>query len=241
MSDVWASVVGRPMFATELVRHLPGAAAAHLRDGSLRGFVSDAYSRQNQSFLAARYSDREYLADELTEEALGKEIFTYVDDEDPAVFKSRIEDDIRRRRVRQEDAVLSMGFTSAFGEDMHPDDMLHCFEIARLMRATVSGDSANHIATCLNDELDCVASRVGEVYQDVLGRDPDAAEIRDEIPLFREHVPASFYTAGWGDLAGEELSDRFGPAADELRFRLHRSLEFHDVLKRIISEKTGWR
>jgi hypothetical protein len=240
----WAAVVGRPMFATELVRHLPATAEAAKQFGAsfsgLAAFARKAYDRQTQSFLAARQVYREYLAEELSEEAfLEKEIFTYVDDEDPGAFKARIEDDILdgdfysvKMRAR-----LSDVYRAGFGLAMHGDDVEHCFDIARISRATVSGDAANRIATSLNQEVESISLRVSEVYLDVLGRDPDEAEVRDEVQEFRRHVPKSFYTGSGGPIGDSPTI--FDPAAEDLRFRLHRSLEFHDVLKRVIAEKTG--
>jgi hypothetical protein len=230
-------------------------------------FVKAAYSRQSESFLAARSAHREFLGEELSEQAfLRRDIFEYRDDETPAAFRGRIEDAILAGRPYSSKmgARLEIVYSRAFGEPLHPDDREYGARIARDARAAVSGDAAVGISARLHEELACLEARATRVFLDVLGREPDAKELRAEVPALRALVPPEYYSDGrWDEKNGqadvyagadahadaqgpqgpEGLSARGGlwrllaPAAESLRVRLHRSLEFHEVLKREISAR----
>lgn len=241
LCTAWEASVGRPMFATELLRHIRGAYKSRGAGVSLAAFASGAHAAQSASFAAARQVHREYLGDDLSEEAfIKKDLFSYDDDEDPEAFKRRIEDELLEGEAygRKMRARLSGVYRRAFGEDMHPDDLEHCFALSRAARSAVSGDDANRLAAGLNDELNAVALAVARVYGDVLGRDPEPAEVRDEVQGFR--ACASARPAGrLKEEDGSGADERFAAAEDALRLRLHGGLEFHDVLKGIINERAG--
>ena len=303
----WSISVGRPMLATELLRHLPSAPPAcavagvappaGLSDGTpdpepelydapagaskasagaskaaseaskaADEFVKAAYSRQSESFLAARSAYREFLGEELSEQAfLRRDVFEYRDDETPAAFRSRIEDAILAGRPysAKMGARLQSVYSRAFGEPLHPDDREYGARIARDARAAVSGDAAVAISARLHEELACLEARATRVFLDVLGREPDAKELRAEVPALRALVPPEYYSdTHWdekngeaeaegamgseGQMGSEGPSGRGGglwrllaPAAESLRVRLHRSLEFHEVLKREIAARAA--
>lgn len=248
------------MLATELLRHLPSVPSAEGVDE----FVKAAYSRQSESFLAARSVYREFLGEDLSENAfLCKEIFEYSDDETPAEFRGRIEDAILAGPAysAKMGSRLESVYSRAFGEPLHPDDRAYCARIARDARAAVSGDGAVRISTRLHEELASLGERASRVFLDVLGREPDRKELRNEVPALRALVPPEFYTEdGWdekngdadagadADGSGEAAADGsrggglwrlLAPAAESLRVRLHRSLEFHEVLKKEISARVA--
>jgi hypothetical protein len=255
------------MLATELLRHLPSAPRAcdaaefagdaGLCDGSERPppgncdvldeFVQAAYSRQSESFLAARSVYREFLGEELSEQAfLCRDIFEYSDDETPSAFRGRVEDAVLAGQPysAKMGARLESVYSRAFGEPLHPDDRAYGARIARDARAAVSGDAAVRISTRLYEELSHLCDRIAGVYLDVLGRQPDPKELRSEVPAMRSLVPPEFYSdAGWDEKNADDEEGSGGlwrllaPAAEALRVRLHRSLEFHEVLKGVIAAR----
>lgn len=104
-----------------------------------------------------------------------------------------------------------------YGEPMTQDESSYLFNKKVLAeRLTLQCERLNEIVMDFAKETEELGDKVIEVYKSWLDRVPDAWEIKDSLPLFREDIVK---------------------ASNNLKETLVASLEFNVLLKRIIQEK----
>ena len=111
---------------------------------------------------------------------------------------------------------LRSTYFSTFGGDLHPEDLEHCFALAREERLPLGSERISELLIQMRAALDGIEACVDIVYRRVLLRPADAEERRENVQRFR----------------AEEFEDL---ACKRLAVELHGSLEFLDVVKTTIA------
>jgi hypothetical protein len=107
---------------------------------------------------------------------------------------------------------------AAYACALHPDDLEYCFAVVRCERLALHADRISTIVIDTMTALLGIEDRVDAIFGDVLERKADDEEKRDNVARFRYAESAQ-------------------SAEDGLRYELHESLEFHDVLKARIDKR----
>lgn len=171
--------------------------------------------KQNHFFSQAVKVYREYL-----NVALDFQRFSalHMHDYDTAGFVQKLIKTIVKSheyRERMCDA-LSDAYRKTFDSHIHPDDLEHTFRTVQQKSLSIKSEEISCHIFKLGEELDTISKSVSSVYNRVLKRDPDDIEIRNSVFNYRS-------------------SD---DAEESLERSLYDELEYQEVLKSMIQQKT---
>lgn len=179
--------------------------------------LPELYKTHFQMYQTISDIQRSYLDKHLTESEFVKKFVPTVFTDDQvcdqhldAVLSSKDYHDNMCSRLQKVHRTL-------YGEQMTPDESSYLFGKKVLAeRLTLQCERLNEIVMDFAKETEELGDKVIEVYKSWLDRIPDAWEVKESLPLFREDVIK---------------------ASNNLKETLVASLEYNDLLKRIIQEK----
>eukprot|EP00873_Tetraselmis_striata_P027007 jgi/Tetstr1/447271/TSEL_034708.t1 len=118
-------------------------------------------------------------------------------------------------RERMCDA-LSDAYTRTFDAGIHEEDLEHVFATVQKKSISIRSEDISGYVLKLGEELATIAKSVTAVYNRVLRRDPDDIEVRNCVASYR----------------GSDTAE------EDLETALYDELEYQEVLKSLIQEKT---
>ena len=211
----WQRATGRRVDIYEFLRYY-GELGSSPSPESLRS-LKDA---QDRNFARAAKVYRDYLGVDLD---FDRFTALHVHEHDLEGFDAKLVAKIvesNEYRARMCEALAS-SYCKAFDADVHPDDLAHTFESVRTKALSLKSEEISGHIAALGEELRAVADSVGDAYERVLCRAPDALEIRNAVPAYRS-------------------SDTAADAQRSLEDSLYDEPEYQEVLKSLIQEATGY-
>lgn len=211
----WQRATGRRVDIYEFLRYY-GELGSSPSPESLRS-LKDA---QDRSFARAAKVYRDYLGVDLD---FNRFTALHVHEHDLGGFDAKLVAKIvesNEYRARMCEA-LAASYGKAFDVDVHPDDLEHTFEAVRARGLSLKSDEISAQIAALGEELSAIAGSVGDAYERVLRRAPDALEIRHAVRAYRS-------------------SENAADAQRSLEDSLYDEPEYQEVLKSLIKEATGY-
>jgi hypothetical protein len=179
--------------------------------------LTELYKRHFQMYQTISDMQRSYLDKHLTESEFVKTFVPAILTDDGVV--ARYLSDVLRSEDYHDNMCsrLQTVHRALYGEPMTQEESSYLFNKKVLAeRLTLQCERLNEIVMDFAKETEDLGFKVIEVYNCWLDRGPDTWEVKECLPLFREDIDK---------------------ATNNLKERLVASLEFNDLLKRIIQEK----
>ena len=198
----WKASAGRKIDVYEFIRYY----GQTLSPSDVRGIVE----REKDSLLFVDKMHRDYLGRGVGEDEFWER---YMFDHDSASFHHEViaavlaSEEYRGEMAKQ----LGKRYHDMFGAALHPEDLEHVLFQVRAKSLTLACEEIDDELVKVSDELRSIGEWADSVYNDVLRRPADPADVRECVAEYRAH------------------GARDAEAA--LRRRLYQSLEFHDVIK----------
>lgn len=204
-ASLWKSGSGRKIDVYEFIR-----------------YYGQDLSEADVRIISQRESEARMFVDKIHRDYLGRGVNMdeflerYLFDHDNSNFHNEVittvlsSDEYRCEMAKQ----LDKRYACKFGTPLHPEDMEYVLFQVRAKSLPLYSEEIDTDVVRVNDQLRTINEWSDKIYEDVLCRPADCADVRECVSEFR----------AYGDKEAES----------RLRKRLYQSLEFHDVVKQHI-------
>ena len=209
--ELWSSVTGEKIDIYEFLRYFE-----ELGSNPDPGDIKSLKARQEKAFAEARDVYRDYLSVNLDFDRFS---ISHMWDYDkkgfaPGLVASIVSGEEYQKVMKKK---VSESYVKSFDREIHSQDLNHVFALAKSKNLSLKPEGISRLVLDLGEELKEISAEVTKIYKTILLREPDELETRNCVHDFRSSEKAK----------------------ENIKTRLYRELEYHDVLKNKIVESSG--